>query len=180
MLGYRQEILPPSGVEFAKCLRLTHSTLNFSSASTSHFPRPRVTCNLVVARNNYLRIFDVVEEPTHNTGNTEGSASDPVPGEMEMDAHGDGFINITELRVRHTLPCVFIVTHIPAQTAVRLAHQTTPKLHLVREHRLHGIVTGLDQVQTMATTEDGLDRLLVSFKDAKVIYLAKPLETVPN
>jgi cleavage and polyadenylation specificity factor subunit 1 len=51
---------------------------------------------------------------------------------------------------------------------VRTAPQSVPKLQLIREHRLHGIVTGLDQAQTMATTEDGLDRLLVSFKDAKV------------
>jgi hypothetical protein len=45
----------------------------------------------------------VVEEPITATGNSEGSASDPVPGEMEMDAHGDGFINVTELRVRKRL-----------------------------------------------------------------------------
>ncbi|QRV81748.1 cleavage and polyadenylation specificity factor protein [Ceratobasidium sp. AG-Ba] len=89
-----------------------------------------------------------------STGNAEGSASDAVFGEMEMDMHGDGFINVTELRA-------------PARTSP----QTAPKLHLVREHRLHGIVTGLDQVQTMATSEDGLDRLLISFKDAKIALL---------
>ncbi|KEP51741.1 cleavage and polyadenylation specificity factor protein [Rhizoctonia solani 123E] len=147
MLGLRQEILPPSGVEFAKCMRLTHSTLNSNS-------RQKVVCNLVVARNNYLRIFEIVEEQGGVSGNAEGSASEPVPGEMEMDSHGDGFINVTELR-----------------TAVRAPPQTVPKLRLVREHRLYGIVTGLDQVQTIATTEDGLDRLLVSFKDAKIALM---------
>ncbi|KAG8692927.1 mRNA cleavage and polyadenylation factor subunit, partial [Ceratobasidium sp. 395] len=150
MLALRQEVLPPSGVEFAKCMRLTHSTLNSPSNNT----RPRVICNIVVARNSYLRVFEVCEESITSPGNNEGSASEPVPGEMEMDAHGDGFINVTELR-----------------TAVRTSPQTMPKLHLVREHRLHGIVTGLDQVQTMATSEDGLDRLLVSFKDAKIALL---------
>ncbi|CAE6332398.1 unnamed protein product [Rhizoctonia solani] len=144
MLGLRQEILPPSGVEFAKCMRLTHSTLNSNS-------RQKIICNLVVARNNYLRVFEVVEEQAGTIGNAEGSASEPVPGEMEMDSHGDGFINVTELRA-----------------AVRVPPQTMLKLHLIREHRIYGIVTGLDQVQTMATTEDGLDRLLISFKDAKV------------
>lgn len=55
-----------------------------------------------------------------------------------------------------------------------------PKLHLVREHRLHGIVTGLDQVQTMATSEDGLDRLLVSFKDAKVCSMIRKMAEMFN
>ncbi|CEL62153.1 Protein CFT1 OS=Cryptococcus neoformans var, neoformans serotype D (strain B-3501A) GN=CFT1 PE=3 SV=1 [Rhizoctonia solani AG-1 IB] len=73
---------------------------------------------------------------------------------MEMDSHGDGFINVTELRA-----------------AVRVPPQTMLKLHLIREHRIYGIVTGLDQVQTMATTEDGLDRLLISFKDAKIALM---------
>lgn len=94
MLALRQEVLPPSGVEFAKCMKLTHSTLNLIPSA-----RPRVVCNLLVARNNYLRVFEVVEEPVATSGSGEGSASDPVPGEMEMDSHGDGFINITELRV---------------------------------------------------------------------------------
>lgn len=42
------------------------------------------------------------------------------------------------------------------------------RLHLLREHTLHGIVTGLDKIRTIASGEDNLDRLLVSFKDAKV------------
>ena len=42
------------------------------------------------------------------------------------------------------------------------------RLYLVREHRLHGIVTGVETVRIMSSNEDSLDRLLVSFKDAKV------------
>jgi cleavage and polyadenylation specificity factor subunit 1 len=49
-----------------------------------------------------------------------------------------------------------------------VVQSTVTRLYLIRAHRLHGIVTGLDRVQTLATTEDGLDRVLVSFKDAKV------------
>lgn len=49
-----------------------------------------------------------------------------------------------------------------------IVQSTVTRLYLIRSHRLHGIVTGLDRVQTLATTEDGLHRLLVSFKDAKV------------
>ena len=45
---------------------------------------------------------------------------------------------------------------------------TVTKFYLVREHRLHGIVTGMEGVRIMSSPEDKLDRLLVSFKDAKV------------
>ena len=44
------------------------------------------------------------------------------------------------------------------------------RLYLIREHRLHGIVTGLETVRVMSSIEDNLDRLLVSFKDAKVRF----------
>jgi cleavage and polyadenylation specificity factor subunit 1 len=104
MLSLRQEILPPNGVEFAKCMKLTHSTINSISSSSSN-NRPRILCNLVVARNSYLRVFEVSEEPVSSNGNNEGSASEPVPGEIEMDAHGDGFINVTELRVCPSVIC---------------------------------------------------------------------------
>ena len=45
---------------------------------------------------------------------------------------------------------------------------TITRVYLVREHRLHGIVTGMEGVKIISTLEDKLDRLLVSFKDAKV------------
>jgi len=45
------------------------------------------------------------------------------------------------------------------------------RLYLVREHRLHGIVTGVETVRIMSSIEDNLDRLLVSFKDAKVCFV---------
>ena len=45
---------------------------------------------------------------------------------------------------------------------------TVTRFYLVREHRLHGIVTGLEGVKIVSSLEDQLDRLLVSFKDAKV------------
>ena len=44
------------------------------------------------------------------------------------------------------------------------------RLYLIREHRLHGIVTGVETVRIMSSIEDSLDRLLVSFKDAKVSF----------
>ena len=48
------------------------------------------------------------------------------------------------------------------------------RLYLVREHRLHGIVTGVQTVRIMPSIEDNLDRLLVSFKDAKVSFIRRP------
>jgi cleavage and polyadenylation specificity factor subunit 1 len=45
---------------------------------------------------------------------------------------------------------------------------TITRLYFVREHRLYGIVTGIEGVKTIASLEDKLDRLLISFKDAKV------------
>lgn len=42
------------------------------------------------------------------------------------------------------------------------------RFYLIREHRLHGIVTGIEGVRIITSIEDSLDRLLVSFKDAKV------------
>lgn len=45
---------------------------------------------------------------------------------------------------------------------------TVTRFYLVREHRLHGVVTGMEGVRVIATLEDNLDRLLISFKDAKV------------
>ena len=45
---------------------------------------------------------------------------------------------------------------------------TVTRFYLIREHRLHGIVTGIEGIKTVSSLDDNLDRLLVSFKDAKV------------
>lgn len=47
---------------------------------------------------------------------------------------------------------------------------TVTRFYLVKEHRLHGLVTGIEAVKIVTTQEDHLDRLLVSFKDAKVCF----------
>ncbi|KAJ3853994.1 CPSF A subunit region-domain-containing protein [Lentinula lateritia] len=93
MHALHQEILAPSGVEFAAWVKLTVNE--------------GVQSNLVVARSNLLRIFEVREE----------------------------------------------------------------KFFHVRTHRLHGIVTGLEGVKVLGSLEDGRDRLLVGFKDAKIALL---------
>jgi cleavage and polyadenylation specificity factor subunit 1 len=101
MQALRQDILPPSGVEFAASLKLIPSTSK--SLSPRHEFVSRVLCNLVVARSNLLRIFEVREEssPIKPTLEEEREkrahvrrGTEAVEGEMEMDTQGDGFINI--------------------------------------------------------------------------------------
>jgi cleavage and polyadenylation specificity factor subunit 1 len=41
----------------------------------------------------------------------------------------------------------------------------------LREHKVHGTVTGIERVRTLASLDDQLDRLLVSYRDAKVCVL---------
>lgn len=60
------------------------------------------------------------------------------------------------------------ISFIQSAAQKSFKHPTVTKFYFVREHQLHGIVTGLEGVRIMASLEDRLDRLLVSFKDAKV------------
>lgn len=104
MQALRQEILPPSGVEFAACLKLTPSTLpNLPGTSTG-----RALFNVVVARSNLLRVFEVREEPapisTQKEDERDRRASvrkgtEAVEGEVEMDASGEGFVNMGSVKV---------------------------------------------------------------------------------
>ncbi|KAG6899927.1 hypothetical protein C0993_005229 [Termitomyces sp. T159_Od127] len=162
MHALRQEILPPSGVEFATSLKLTPSTLvelpTPPNATTRHEFAARTLCNVVVARSSILRIFEIREEPVVPQVDDERDrrkalkGTEAVEGEVEMDEQGEGFVNIAKSSGQS------------ADVIVR----TTTKFYLVREHRLHGIVTGVEGVKTISTLEDKLDRLLVSFRDAKV------------
>ena len=110
MHALHQEILPASGVEFATSLKLLPSTLHDSSlppgADTNHELTPRVLCNVVVARSNLLRIFEVREEPAPVSTQADdererrGKArrgTEAVEGEVEMDEQGEGFVNIAKV-----------------------------------------------------------------------------------
>lgn len=109
MQALQHEILPPSGVEFATCLKLTPSTSAVASngASSSRLTR-RALFNVVVARSNLLRIFEISEEPapfsTQRDDERERRAgarkgTEAVEGEVEMDASGEGFINVGTVKV---------------------------------------------------------------------------------
>ncbi|KAJ6612805.1 CPSF A subunit region-domain-containing protein [Mycena sp. CBHHK59/15] len=160
MHALHQEILPPNGVEFAASLKLTPSTLPPPPDGT--IPLTRTLCNVVVARSNLLRIFEVREEPapfpTQPEQGRDGKVrpdTEAVEGEVEMDEQGEGFVHISK-SAGHKSP-------VYPPTAIRF--------YFVREHSLHGVVTGIEGIQVMASINDKLDRLLVSFKDAKIALM---------
>ncbi|KZT66632.1 hypothetical protein DAEQUDRAFT_714689 [Daedalea quercina L-15889] len=166
MQALRQEILPPSGVEFAACLKLMPSTLPDSKSPGSSASTGKALFNVVVARSNHLRIFEVKEEPAPISSQKEDEkerrasvrkGTEAVEGEVEMDASGEGFVNMGSIKATGQ-------NGIPEQ-------QTVTRFYLVREHRLHGIVTGIEAVRIVTSIEDNLDRLVVSFKDAKIALL---------
>jgi hypothetical protein len=112
MHALRQDLLPPSGVEFAASLRLTPSTLEClplpPQSTTRHEFAARVLCNVVVARSNILRIFEVREEPApipaHIDDEQERTigvrrGTEPFEGEVEMDQQGEGFVNVGPVKV---------------------------------------------------------------------------------
>lgn len=112
MQALHQEILPPSGVEFATTLKLTPSTLSEvptppSSASQDQ-PLRGALYNLVVARANILRVFEVKEGPVPISLQLEDErqrradvrrGTEAVEGEVEMDGQGEGFINMGSVKV---------------------------------------------------------------------------------
>ncbi|THH20311.1 hypothetical protein EW146_g1016 [Bondarzewia mesenterica] len=172
MHALRQEILPPSGVEFAASLKLTPATITdgvFSSPSTptaSGNVISRASYNIVVARSNVLRIFEVREVPApisaqlddeRERRSTVRRGTEAVEGEVMMDQQGEGFVNMGSLKPTG-----------PSGTAYP---PTVIRFYFIREHRLHGTVTGLEGIRIVSSLEDKLDRLLVSFKDAKIALL---------
>ncbi|KAI0264066.1 CPSF A subunit region-domain-containing protein [Russula aff. rugulosa BPL654] len=169
MQALHQEILPPSGVEFVTTLKLTPSTLpevSPPSSASQDQPSRGALYNLVVARANILRVFEVKEGPVPIPLQLEDErqrradvrrGTEAVEGEVEMDGQGEGFINMGS--VKFTGPRG--TGHPP----------TIIRFHFVREYRLHGTVTGLESIRIMSSYEDRLDRLLVSFRDAKIALL---------
>ena len=105
MQALRHEILPPSGVEFAACLNLTPSTIPSSSSSQV---TTRVLFNVVVARSNLLRVYEVREElapissqkdDERERRSTVRKGTEAVEGEVEMDASGEGYVNMGSVKV---------------------------------------------------------------------------------
>lgn len=129
-----QEILPPSGVEFATSLKLTPSTLRDCvlptppNSSARHEFAARALCNVVVARTNLIRIFEVREEPAplpmqaddeHERRMKERRGTEAVEGEVEMDRQGEGFVNMGLVKVITTFRMACSYTQILACMRLR-------------------------------------------------------------
>lgn len=119
MQALRQEILPPSGVEFAACLRLLPSTRADSKLPGPSTISGRALFNVVVARSNHLRIFEVREEPAPISSQKEDEkerrasvrkGTEAVEGEVEMDVSGEGFVNMGSIKVNWPSCCYFLRT----------------------------------------------------------------------
>jgi cleavage and polyadenylation specificity factor subunit 1 len=136
MQAIHQEILPPSGVEFATCMKLTPSTVTQNGPSGSQTSK-RVLFNIVVARSNVLRVFEVCEEPAPISQQKEDErerrasvrkGTEAVEGEVAMDGSGEGFVNMGTVKVNlrpralrcHISSCTPAITFYSHSFAVSL------------------------------------------------------------
>ncbi|CAD6980983.1 unnamed protein product [Tilletia controversa] len=104
--------------------------------------RGRLLGNVVLARDDCLRVYEV-REPLASAGAGEGE--DGGEGDENLPQLGEGEMFEGE--------------------AVKA------RFHMLCSYQLFGVVTGLAKVRTIASTEDSRDRLVVSFKDAKIALL---------
>lgn len=109
----RSEVLYPSGIEHAVSLKLLPSIVSRRQPQDAENVSPRAICNLVVARSNLLRIYEVVEEqaalqfsrPLDKDGRTRvRKDTEAVEGEVEMDMQGEGFVNMGSVKVVSSFP----------------------------------------------------------------------------
>ena len=149
MHALRQEILPPNGVEFAASLKLTPSTIaddTVPTPSTSAVQdniTSRALYNLVVARSNILRVFEVKEEPAPISAQLDDErerrsnvrrGTEAVEGEVEMDEQGEGFVNVGSLKVISNTSCHLTAEHtIPAVDPVLSWSRTLKRMRIVAD-----------------------------------------------
>ena len=133
MHALRQDILPPSGVEYATSLKLTPSTLADQvlptppGSSARHELAARALCNLVVARTSLLRIFEIRQElvpfPSHDGDEKDKmtevrKGTEAVEGEVEMDEQGDGFVNMGSAKVIQNINVTFTTSAMSMSVSI--------------------------------------------------------------
>ncbi|ORX39210.1 cleavage and polyadenylation specific protein [Kockovaella imperatae] len=152
MHALHSTLLPPSAVHHSLYLpNFTPSTIYPLPAShDSSAPEIKVVGNLIVAGGEDLRVFEI-RESQRPLPAVNGVHDEAEPGELKVEDE-DYFDTGPSERA-------------PVQ------YETTRKLHLLTRHQVHGTVTGLAALRTIESSADGLDRLLVSFKDAKMVLL---------
>jgi cleavage and polyadenylation specificity factor subunit 1 len=107
MQALRNELLPPSGVQFATSLRLLPYTVCRRRKQYTEPSEQSSLCNLVTARSNILRIYEIVEETVMiNQSHAKTTRdADAVEGEVEMDTQGEGFVNMGSVKVFQLFFC---------------------------------------------------------------------------
>ncbi|KAM5530009.1 hypothetical protein V8D89_016320 [Ganoderma adspersum] len=159
----RQEILPPSSVEFAACLNFT----SFMLSNASLLSQPSwAHSNVVVTRSSLLCIFKKEREKERLIAVHKGT--EVVEGEVEIDLLGEGFVHMGAVKVSSLIHLSY---YWPMGMNGAARPPTVNRFYLLCELRLHGVVKDLETVQTIHSLDDKLDSLLVSFKDAKIALL---------
>ncbi|KAL1407554.1 mRNA cleavage and polyadenylation factor subunit [Vanrija albida] len=159
MYALHSTLLPPSAIHHSLFLA------NFTPSTIYQLPKPhaaidgpdvKVVGNLVVAGGQDLRVFEIREEARPVQDGANGVTGDddvPMSEQPPLDDMGDSFFDSA-----------------PTDRAP-VRYETTRRLHLLTRHQLQGEVTGLAPLRTIESSVDALDRLLVSFKDAKMAIL---------
>jgi cleavage and polyadenylation specificity factor subunit 1 len=95
-----QEVLRPSGVEFAISLNLV------APLAVSSSPDIQVLGNLVVARSNVLKVFEIRRQYaslradlTTRSESFSALRGDGAERGVEMETQGDDFVNVGEFKV---------------------------------------------------------------------------------
>lgn len=176
MHAFHHSLLPPSSVHHSLFLsNFTPSTIYPlpQPHTSSPVPDTKVIGNLIVAGGQDLRVFEIREQhvPVAASGarQTNGDSGEGVDMDEEMaEELGDNFFDTGFKDVSmHRVPLERRAGSSYLQRAP-VKYETTRRLHLLCQHQLHGWITGLAPLRTIESSVDGLDRLLVSFKDAKV------------
>ncbi|KAL9936254.1 hypothetical protein V8E36_005096 [Tilletia maclaganii] len=141
------QLASPAGAAYTVALNLSGPPSQARARGTA-WPAKRGTLlgNVVLARDDCLRVYEV-REPPSSPGVKNGSGSGATGAVDGLQA--------PELREGESFEGV----------------ATRARFHMLCSHQLFGIVTGVAKVRTIASAEDGRDRLLVSFKDAKIALL---------
>lgn len=178
MFAIHQTLLPPSAIHHSLFLpNFTPSTIYaLPRSSLPDAPEVKVVGNLVVAGGQDIRVFEIREERAPVLDRREVNGGGDV-GEAEMEELGDSFFDSgpTEVSASYDFRdahLVLVLYECGADGSKRapVRYETTRRLHLVCQHQLHGEITGLAALRTIESSVDGLDRLLVSFKSAKVSF----------
>ena len=159
-------LVPPSGVSHSLFLPLTPSVLHplpsRPSALGIPIPPGRVVTNLVLAHGRRIRVFEVREEVElmgEDVVELQRKREEKVKAE---EVGGDGEFEIGGQGQRSAIP------------STQQAPPKSLRLHHIASHTLHGTITGLGAVKTIASREDGLSRLIVSYEEAKVSSCSLP------